>query len=93
MPKYIDADEIKKTLLFEYDNEHEYYIDDIIAYIPTADVAPVVHGRWGIKHENHFSYYVCSNCGFNGLVCKKYNTYNYCPYCGAKMRGEDNNDK
>ena len=63
--------------------------------IPSADVQPVVHGRWNAIHERGlFSHpdsitYVCSECG------KQYYTLynmsplsNYCPDCGARMDGE-----
>lgn len=45
---------------------------------------PIKHGRW--KHHqygNTAGYYECDNCG-------KINSYksNYCPKCGADMRGE-----
>lgn len=51
--------------------------------IPTADVAPVVHGRWvdagrGIK--------ACSNCN-HGIKEHMACANHYCPNCGAKMDG------
>jgi rubrerythrin len=48
------------------------------------DWMPVVHGRW---EEPYLLYLVCSECG-TGYV--KYETYNYCPNCGAKMCGDGN---
>ena len=48
---------------------------------PTVDAVEVVHGRW---KEPYLLYIVCSECG-TGYV--KYETYNYCPNCGAKMDG------
>ena len=57
----------------------------------TADVAPVVHGRWEFKHPNGWA---CSNCGEWGLmidnrgICKS----NYCPNCGAKMDKEESDN-
>ena len=56
----------------------------IINEMPTADVAPVVHGRWKAvynsvgKQEGQ-----CTHCGKNSgiLITKK----SYCPNCGAKM--------
>lgn len=54
--------------------------------IPAADVAPVVHGRWvdagrGIK--------ACSNCN-HGIKEHMACANHYCPNCGAKMDGGDN---
>lgn len=55
--------------------------------IPTADVAPVVHGVWGCVNKiDPISGYRCSKCrrivGFDLTP--------YCPNCGAKMDGGDN---
>lgn len=48
--------------------------------IPSADVAPVRHGRW----DSDMSGAWCSVCG-------EYSEgeWNYCPNCGAKMDGEN----
>lgn len=58
----------------------------VIAEMPAADVAPVVHGRWIEDHD----YLKCPECG----VMVKWDftffdigNWNYCPNCGAKMDG------
>lgn len=69
------------------DNYIEYAVEDL-ADIPSADVAPVRHGRW-IESTTDL---ICSACEtvFNDEIawmCRGY-TYGYpryCPYCGAKM--------
>ena len=54
-----------------------------IADIPTADVAPVVHGRWIEDHD----YLKCPECG---IMVKRDFTFfdigdwNFCPNCGKK---------
>lgn len=48
--------------------------------IHTADVAPVVHGRW-VYHDD--GVITCSECG-NAESSDSY----YCRYCGAKMDNE-----
>ena len=56
--------------------------------IPSADVAPVRHGRWLQKKHKIFGNaydYVCSECGCDYALAE----YNYCPNCGAKMDGVD----
>ncbi|MBR2582846.1 MAG: hypothetical protein IKD61_05575 [Oscillospiraceae bacterium] len=69
------------------------WIDDI----PAADVRPVMRG----KCTNQARYFFCSECGygvqdvFEGnyarkdavLVFEKGREWNYCPNCGADMRG------
>ena len=50
-----------------------------------ADVAPVVHGRWG---EYKFPPIICcSNCDWATGIEEK--NFQYCPNCGAKMDGGD----
>ena len=58
-------------------------------YTPSADVAPVRHGRWIDKGE----YAVCAECGgrsgtqYDGVEPIPLMTQ-FCPNCGAKMDGE-----
>lgn len=51
---------------------------EVIDSIPSADVAPVRHGRW----EADMGGVWCSVCG-------EYSEgeWDYCPYCGARMDG------
>lgn len=44
MPRYIDAEALKKDLTRFYDNE--VTARELIDEQPTADVQPVKHGRW-----------------------------------------------
>ena len=56
--------------------------------IPKADVAEVKHGRWEDRTIEEVSlnglFYKCSLCG----KATRYDLWNYCPNCGAKMGGE-----
>lgn len=55
-------------------------------YTPTADVAPVVHGRWIYDEKAQRPY--CSVC--KGYFYEATNSpMSYCPNCGAKMDGGD----
>ena len=57
--------------------------EDVLESIPAADVKPVVRGKWQHWTENvAMPYFTCDNCGFGSL-----DTHNYCPNCGADMRG------
>ena len=55
-----------------------------IADMPTADVAPMVHGRWKVI-EGTVENAVCSNCGRH--FQSYYEAYHFCPTCGAKIVG------
>ena len=65
----------------------------VIDNAPSADVAPVVHGRL----EKQSGLYSCSECGMNcpydvQADVIEYWTCKYCPNCGAKMDGGDGNN-
>lgn len=66
-----------------------------ISKLTTVDAVPVVHGRWEKEDQSGISidgYMVCSAC--NVMIPKPdYNRYclhrlNFCPNCGADMRGD-----
>lgn len=53
--------------------------------LPTADVAPVVHGRW----VTHYRSGTTVAEGYVSTCCDMWNNRksDYCPNCGAKMDG------
>ena len=57
-------------------------VRSIIQRVPSADVAPVLHGLW-----LYGDYYdigdVCSECDWDSQMTHP--SYRYCPNCGAKM--------
>ena len=71
------------------------WVDDTLDYIdsePAADVAPVVHGRWIHSRyddcSEQFELVKCSQCNHEAYAMALYvRGGNYCPNCGAKMRG------
>ena len=59
-----------------------------IRRLPSADVAPVRHGRWTTYKETAFADYAnCSECGTEINVG---DMSPYCPNCGARMDGDEN---
>lgn len=63
--------------------EIEAVQSDYIERLPAADVAPVVHGKWGDNGIAGSMLVKCSVCSFD---CGA-NSFSYCPNCGAKMDG------
>ena len=60
----------------------------LLADMPAADVAPVVHGRW----VRHYRSGTPVADGYVSTCCDMWNSRkrNYCPSCGAIMDGGDN---
>lgn len=96
MAEYID----REALFAEFDRlglgEHSIVekvfsigVRTIIAGMPAADVAPVVHGRWN-SMDGYKTRKVCSECGWDVPEYGKF--YSYCPNCGAKMDGGVDNE-
>ena len=94
MPRYIDADYLDE-LITQLNHEgrnitrYEYkMIDSVLFEFPTADVVERKHGEWIFDTEpyplgNPYGHYGCDQCG--EYVPHK---TNFCPFCGADMRKE-----
>lgn len=70
-------------------------IDDLVHISTLLDaeeqglLAPVVHGKW----EYHWFDSICSVCGYRNKadsVTRIRDDHNFCPNCGADMRGGEN---
>ena len=87
MPRYIETGallmELNDTDIFDTYNDYSMVFDTIDNF-PTADVAPVRHGRW--IECNYGLTFECSECKYP----TEYSLTDYCPSCGAKMDGENN---
>lgn len=89
MTEYIEREALitkfKKMELGEHGLVERLFADGVYAVIaafPAADVAPVVRGH---KVDDGGFYARCSQCDGVLPICA-----NYCPNCGAKMDGGDN---
>lgn len=90
--RLIDADDLKKTYYRELNIEPGETGACYIAFgmfprmidnAKTINAEPKT-GRWRVaKNKGATRYYVCSECDGVGDT-----TMNYCPNCGADMRGE-----
>ena len=95
--RLIDADAFVKDILTAGIGKTiiEYSESDIGYMIhkrPTADAAPVKHGRW-VKLDMHkgMEQFKCSECSSECYVptCLGTPMFDFCPNCGAKMDAED----
>ncbi len=71
-----------KGILHEYTKQYRDTLLRIINEQPTIEAVPVVHGEW-ISLEPEIGLFECSLCGHKILRAK----CNYCPDCGAMMKG------
>lgn len=84
--RLVDADKLIEELNEAQIEGDEFYkglgkAKLIVCYQPTID--PVKHAEW--KEDGCL--YKCSNCGNT----EEYYDMSYCPCCGARMDGEEEN--
>ena len=71
----------------------DWQVKELIDKMPTIDAVEVKHGEWIEVHDwlqipqEESGTYRCSACG----QVMKY-PWNYCPNCGARMKGEETDD-
>ena len=101
MARYIDVD-IDNLQVSDYievwncncseNGEQTVMAVDDLQYLPAADVQEVKHGKW--IHDN----FECSVCGgslddimdADSYFAIGFDGCDYCPWCGAKMDGYEN---
>lgn len=102
MDKYIKYEDIRECRFFQ-DERGEWILHADIMKLPAADVTPIRHGKW-IEKEESFKYNygsgtktlcICNVCNYTQepSLYSNYNYFNktkYCPNCGAKMDGGQN---
>ena len=99
MTKYINEETLRKLMYeeaFEKDSDMQKWdsgcwiryklFENCLEAVPAEDVAPVRHGRWIDERWEGLSSFSaeCSLCSKRTLA---YFHYYYCPNCGAKMDG------
>ena len=99
MSDYIEREAAISAMLRRYWDGKET-LREIMASVPAADVAPVVHARWDKLSGYAGCVIVCSACGNGALVgysvfrpdgCLYTDTSGsapYCPHCGAQLDAE-----
>jgi len=77
--------ETEKGLLL--DEDISIILEDLPSILPKK-------GEWICDHKQPYwqDRYVCSNCGIEKYF-RTSEKYNFCPHCGADMRGKENTDE
>lgn len=87
MAEYINRERARfeAKRYFKNMDEIQEDLDMLFCMLPAENVAPVKHGRWEV---GYFHDRVCSCCLHPDNDFDDY-AHNFCPNCGAKMRGSD----
>lgn len=94
MSRYIDADWLLN--FFEpYPNDYQTPLGSLRACVddaPSIDIEPK-RGEWKWQSSMVGSFiekrYRCSNCQYEITTQREEPIYNFCPNCGARMKGVD----
>ena len=87
MDEYIKKEEAIRALLNDAPEQVGYSREDAadcIRYMDASDVSPVRHGRWLCVDTDTEQFFLCNRC-----KKKEYWESNYCPNCGCRMDGGD----
>lgn len=76
------------TLVSVHGYSGEEVVEKWNKLMPAADVAPVRHGEWLLRHKGYGHYWECSACHTNPCIYVTKDT-KFCPNCGAKMDGDE----
>ena len=90
MAEYVDLNEAIIDFGFEWDDIAPTR-DEFINFLKSrkrANVKEIIYGKWiPTKYPFMNECEDCSSCGYRTVWGHR---YNYCPNCGAKMDGGDN---
>ena len=90
MAEYIEREAAIRAVLNDSTEQVGYSREDAadcIRYMDTADVAPVRHGKWEIVvGSNGKEYMACTCCRVSQDLT---GVFTYCPNCGCRMDGGD----
>ena len=104
MPRYIDADAVLDILRI-FDRQHAdlengsedfvYGVETAIEVIedaPTVEVVERKKGSWEYVDDVDYRCSVCHKYAYGCIGEVMSGQYKYCPYCGAEMEVEEDDD-
>lgn len=85
MSKYIDKEQLLKTLNSQALDYYNALINKIIIDMPTVDDAKASNGKWILGKSECI--YFCSRCSYAAHP-REVDEWKYCPICGTRMDGD-----
>lgn len=72
-------------------SKRDVYVPDVLRMLADAIERERPQGKWKAKSFHEF---FCDNCGFSFdmLKCDFLENMKFCPNCGAKMKGADDDN-
>lgn len=95
--RLIDADSLLQKFKDKSNNpNYRMNMHNIWSFINNAStVGKRKVGEWCKQNDDYFDWYECSECGYGSEGEMQYSSEhdvrtNFCPCCGAEMRGNEN---
>lgn len=83
--EYIEKERALHLLEENASDDEVFFAARAIEAEPPADVKPVVRSEW--FEGDYIDQWYCPECKFT-VIAEDYPSWNFCPNCGADMRGE-----
>lgn len=86
--------ELLGHLEYQYCQSHSIMRENVVDYLISNGVTIREPGTWVINTDDFTPAYRCSVCGYNKPMIAgegvSQGAMNFCPHCGAPMKGESN---
>ena len=93
MSRYIDADAMKEWIDEYVSVFKKYDKSEVKGFVDHAPTIEPKRGKWiayeGMQPPEFHGKHYCSNCYHAINLVLNGGVYNFCPNCGAKMKGAD----
>ena len=81
--------EVIAQVTFDEEKLREIVKEAVERFKEEYEIADRPQGEWEMLEDADGLYGICSVCGQDADFSHYYKAYNYCPNCGARMKGVD----
>ena len=81
--------EVIAQVTFDEEKLREIVKEAVERFKEEYEVADRPQGEWEMQEDIDGLYGICSICGHDADFSHYYKAYNFCPHCGARMKGAD----